>query len=684
MAGAVCAAALAGLVVLPGSAASPSEPCGTTTLEATLVVKPDGTLACGPAAAVKVRTDLKEPAASRAQTRSGLVSFLTLADLSIPDEESPLRTEFADACTAWPAQRSYRPQEALIPALVNAHVKAASALASDPRGSPQVHLPYSFAVQLGDGADNQQQNELRTMIDLLDGGKVVDPDSGKDGYEGAQKQDPSGGTPALGAPVTASSLRALGNDAFYAPGLRTASGAPLPWVSVIGQRDARAGGWAPADNPAWDTVANAFATGQLKITALGSQRIREVCADPALLSSPSFWTGVAADPTIASIVTPDPARRLLTRSAWISEHNSTTGLPVGHGFGYNRCTDATGAALARACYSWNQDPLHFIALDTAPETGLGAGDIDQAQLAWLERELVANSSTYIGADGAKKTASNKDRLVVVFTNHASDTLNNTALPTQGAADAAALEQLLLRFPNVVLHVASDSARAGAIAHGTGKAGYWEIQATSVSAWPSQSRSIEIADNHDGTLSIFGVLFDAAAPPNARAMMWSDDATDERRLNSSRQTNEDWLAAAAREIALHDPQRGLAPDANNANVELVLGHPWGVTRSPIDAVIDPINPLLNPPTFRPTFPGFPTNFPPGFPGGIPRFPQNPTDFGQQQYTPPPQQFQGTSALAVQPSSSDAPYTTRIILLLLGAAAGASWLVQARVRRYMIGI
>jgi metallophosphoesterase (TIGR03767 family) len=688
---AVSAAALVAAGLIPGSPAGGAAPdgiCGLTTLEASLVVQPDGTLACGPGAPVVVRDDLATPKPARTDTRSGLVSFLTLSDLSIPDEESPLRTEFADACVHWPAQRSFRPQEALIPALVNSHVKAANALAANPAGSPQIHAPYSFAVQLGDGADNQQYNELRTLIDILDGGKVVDPDSGADGYQGVQTQDPTGGSPALTSPVSGASLRDLGNEAFYAPGLRSAGGVPLPWLSVIGQRDVRAGGWAPGDNTAWQTVANAFATGQFKIGALGSQRIRQVCDDPTLLSSPEFWTGVAADPTVIKVVAADIDRRLLSRNEWIAEHSRTTGLPAGHGFKYSRCTDDAGAALPRACYSWNQDPLHFIALDTAPDTGTGAGDIDSAQLAWLERELVANSSKYIGTDGTKATTHNKDRLVVIFTNHASDTLDNPAVPQDSAADGAALEQLLLRFPNVILHVASQSARPSTVAHGDAKSGYWEIQSTSASAWPSRSRSIEIADNHDGTISVFGLLFDGAAPANPRTARWNDDATNEASLGAQRATNEDWLASAAREIALHDPQRPSAPVAASGNVELVLTHPWGTTPAP-RTIIDPVpgpGPLPNLP---PGFGGFPSGFPTGFPGGLPK------DFGKgfgstppgvPGFTPPPydQMNTGTHALAVRPTAGEGAYTTRIILLLLASAAGASWLVQARVRRWMIGI
>jgi hypothetical protein len=45
----------------------------------------------------------------------------------------------------------------------------------------------------------------------------------------------------------------------------------------------------------------------------------------------------------------------------------------------------------------------------------------------------------------------------------------------------------------------------------GAGGFWEINTASHVDWPQQSRLLEIADNRDGTLSIFATMVDHAGP-----------------------------------------------------------------------------------------------------------------------------------------------------------------------------
>ena len=42
-------------------------------------------------------------------------------------------------------------------------------------------------------------------------------------------------------------------------------------------------------------------------------------------------------------------------------------------------------------------------------------------------------------------------------------------------------------------------------------GFWEINTASHVDWPQQARTVEIVDNRNGTLSIFGTIVDHAAP-----------------------------------------------------------------------------------------------------------------------------------------------------------------------------
>ena len=92
----------------------------------------------------------------------------------------------------------------------------------------------------------------------------------------------------------------------------------------------------------------------------------------------------------------------------------------------------------------------------------------------------------------------------------------------------------------------------------------EIVTASEVDWPVQSRLLELMDNRDGTLSIFGTLIDQGrpiAPPRA--------GTPAARFGRSA------LAAIGRSFSFNDPQSetnggpGAPPDRN---VELLLADP----------------------------------------------------------------------------------------------------------------
>ena len=99
----------------------------------------------------------------------------------------------------------------------------------------------------------------------------------------------------------------------------------------------------------------------------------------------------------------------------------------------------------------------------------------------------------------------------------------------------------------------------------GGGGFWGIETSSEIDWPVQSRLLEIMDNRDGTLSIFGTLVDHARDARHAATGYRGGGAVG-----------DALAALGREFAYNDPQVGVEDGAEgrpqDRNVELLLPDP----------------------------------------------------------------------------------------------------------------
>ena len=175
------------------------------------------------------------------------------------------------------------------------------------------------------------------------------------------------------------------------------------------------------------------------------------------------------------------------------------------------------------------------------------------------------SSRWLSENGDVVTRPGRpDKYAVLFSHHTVGTMGNVPAGS-GRISGGEVAAPLLRYPNTILWVNGHTHRNQVIPHarpgGTAIAGgFWELNTAAHIDWPEQSRIVEIVDNLDGTLSIFGTILDHFGPITRGSTLSTTSA----------------LAALSRELAANDWQdrtdvrRGSVEDRN---VELLVPAPF---------------------------------------------------------------------------------------------------------------
>lgn len=420
------------------------------------------------------RFDIAPDSDPEAAKKEQLLSFFTITDIHITDEESPSQPIYLQILHP-SVTSAYSPVILYSTQVLDAAIQTVNALHDQ--------NPIDFGVSLGDTCNNTQYNELRWYIDVMDGGVI---------------------TPSSGDHVGAGSIDY--QKPFRAKGLNT----EIPWYQVIGNHDHF---WV-GTNPISDYLRQSYTTDT--VIALG-----DILADPDGIRKREYYLGVidsatpygdiigagpVADFSTPPTVIPDPDRYSLTKKEWMSEFFATSTNPEGHGFTQSNLDNDF------ASYSFQPKsniPVKVIMLDDthreddADIHGYGHGSLDKERWDWLVDELDAGQ-----ANGQLMIIAAHVPIGVEYT----ETGAGPPRSFIGWSDAVAYQteaELIAKlheYPNFLMWIAGHRHVNVVKAFESPdpdhpEYGFWQVETSSLRDFPQQFRTFEINLNSDYTISI---------------------------------------------------------------------------------------------------------------------------------------------------------------------------------------
>ena len=414
---------------------------------------------------------------SKVKNTDTLLRFFTMSDIHLTDIQSPAQALYLSMQGEQGMSSAYSPIIPYTTQVFDAAIQTVNAL--------NKKKTFNFGLLLGDAVNNNQHNELRWYIDILDG-KVINPNS-----------DPK-------STATTDYL-----SEYQAAGLDKS----IPWYQALGNHDHFwSGVYSPNDyikkTIVGETVLN---LGNILETNNLDSRGNYM----GVIDGSTPYGEVIDDGPTANFPTPpkvnaNPERHSLLKQDWISEFFNTTSNPAGHGF--SKDSMKTGFA----CYSFEPEaklPLKIIVLDDTErndavfgKTANGAsGGLDQERYEWLVKELDKGQA--------------EDKLMIVAA-HVPISIGPMWDPASSPTETELIAKLHT-YPNLILWLAGHrhlnvvtALPSPDPAHP--EYGFWEVETSSLRDFRQQFRIFDIDRNSDNTISIFTTNVDPAVKEGSPA------------------------------------------------------------------------------------------------------------------------------------------------------------------------